>query len=51
MPLPAIIAVSLAIIGASFYVSIGIRAFFRRRRNIARWERGEPLEGGVDDWD
>jgi hypothetical protein len=51
MPLWAIIAVSLALAGASFYVSIGIRTFFRRRRNIARWERGEPLEGGVDDWD
>ncbi|HVX96017.1 MAG TPA: hypothetical protein VHK47_13990 [Polyangia bacterium] len=51
MPLPAIIAVSLAVLGSSIYVANGIRGFFRRRRNLARWERGEPLEGGVDDWD
>ena len=51
MPLPAIIAVTLAVIGSLIFLSNGIRSLRRRKRNLARWERGEPLEGGVDEWD
>jgi hypothetical protein len=50
MPWPAVIAVTLVSIGCVAFIVNGIRTLRRRRRNLARWERGEPLEG-VGDWD
>ncbi|HVU52832.1 MAG TPA: hypothetical protein VHL80_19255 [Polyangia bacterium] len=50
MPLPAIVAVSITVIGSVVFLGNGIRALRRRRRNLERWKKGEPLEG-VGDWD
>jgi hypothetical protein len=50
MPVPAIVAVSIAVIGAVVFLANGIRTLRRRKRNLAHWEKGEPLEG-VGDWD
>jgi hypothetical protein len=51
MPLPALVAVSVAVIGSAVFLGNGIRTLRRRRRNLAHWEKDEPLEGGRDDWD
>jgi hypothetical protein len=51
MPLPAIVAVSIAVIGSAVFLGNGVRTLRRRKRNLAHWEKGEPLEGGRDDWD
>jgi hypothetical protein len=50
MPLPALIAVSIAVIGAVIFLANGVRTLLRRKRNLEHWEKGEPLEG-VGDWD
>ncbi|HEV3032633.1 MAG TPA: hypothetical protein VG319_13385 [Polyangia bacterium] len=50
MPLPAIVAVSLTVIGSAVFLGNGIRQLRRRKRNLEHWEKGEPLEG-VGDWD
>jgi len=50
MPLPAIVAVTIAVIGATVFLANGVRTLRRRKRNLAHWEKGEPLEG-VGDWD
>jgi hypothetical protein len=32
------------------FLANGVRTLRRRKRNLAHWEKGEPLEG-VGDWD
>jgi hypothetical protein len=51
MPVPAIVAVTLVSIGCAVFLSNGIRTLRRRKRNLEHYEKGEPLEGGRDDWD
>jgi hypothetical protein len=50
MPLFAKIAVAIACIGAAAFLIAQIRALRRQKRNLAHWEKDEPLEG-VGDWD
>jgi hypothetical protein len=50
MPLPAIVAVSLAVIGSVIFLGNGVRTLRRRKRNLKHYEKNEPLEG-VGDWD
>jgi hypothetical protein len=50
MPLPMIIIVVLVGAGCLVFLAQQVRALRRRRRNLQRWEKGEPLEG-VGDWD
>jgi len=50
MPIPAAIALTITVIGAVAFLTNGIRALRRRKRNLEHWEKGEPLEG-VGDWD
>jgi hypothetical protein len=50
MPLPAIVAVTITVIGSVVFLGNGVRALRRRKRNLERWKKGEPLEG-VGDWD
>ena len=50
MPLPAIVAVSITVIGSIVFLGNGIRTLRRRKRNLEHWKKGEPLEG-VGDWD
>jgi hypothetical protein len=50
MPTWAVIAVTITVIGAVVFLANGIRQLRRRKRNLERWEKGEPLEG-VGDWD
>jgi hypothetical protein len=50
MPLPALIAVSIASIGCVVFLVGQIRTQLRRKRNLAHWEKDEPLEG-TGDWD
>jgi hypothetical protein len=50
MPLPAIVAVSITVIGSVVFLGNGIRTLRRRKRNLEHWKKGEPLEG-VGDWD
>jgi len=51
MPLPAIVAVSIAVAGSAVFLTNTIRDLRRRKRNLEHYEKGEPLEGGADDWD
>jgi hypothetical protein len=50
MPLWAKIATVIACIGAIAFLIAQIRALRRQKRNLAHWEKDEPLEG-VGDWD
>jgi hypothetical protein len=50
MPLWAKIATVIACIGAVAFLIAQIRALRRQKRNLAHWEKDEPLEG-VGDWD
>jgi hypothetical protein len=50
MPLPAIVAVSIAAAGGIVFLGNGIRTLRRRKRNLEHWEKDEPLED-VGDWD
>ena len=50
MPLWALIAVVIASICCTLFVATEIRTLRRRKRNLAHWEKDEPLEG-VGDWD
>jgi hypothetical protein len=50
MPLPAIVAVSIACIGSAVFLTNQVRTLRRRKRNLKHWEKNEPLEG-VGDWD
>ncbi len=50
MPLPALIAVSIASIGCVVFLVGQIRTQLRRKRNLVHWEKDEPLEG-TGDWD
>jgi hypothetical protein len=51
MPLPAAIAVTIAVLGSAAYLTNTVRTMLRRRRNMKHWEKGEPLEGGIGEWD
>jgi hypothetical protein len=51
MPLPAIVAVSIAVAGSAIFLTNTVRDLRRRKRNLIHYEKGEPLEGGADDWD
>jgi hypothetical protein len=50
MPVHFKIVVAIAVIGSIAFLANGIRTLRRRKRNLERWKRGEPLEG-VGDWD
>jgi hypothetical protein len=50
MPLWAKIATAIACIGAAAFLIAQVRTLRRRKRNLAHWEKDEPLEG-VGDWD
>ena len=50
MPLWALIAVIIASISCSAFMASQVRTLRRRKRNLAHWEKDEPLEG-VGDWD
>jgi hypothetical protein len=50
MPLPALVIVSIAIVGSVVFLVYQVKSLRRQRRNLRHWERGEPLEG-VSDWD
>ena len=50
MPLPALIAVIVVALGCLIFLSGQIRALRRQKRNLAHWEKDEPLEG-TGDWD
>lgn len=50
MPIWAKIAVAIACISAVAFLVAQIRALRRQKRNLAHWEKDEPLEG-VGDWD
>jgi hypothetical protein len=49
MPVHFKVIVTLVVIGCVLFLANGIRTLRRRKRNLERWEKGEPLEG-VDDW-
>jgi hypothetical protein len=50
MPLWALIAVVIASIACAAFIASQVRTLRRRKRNLAHWEKDEPLEG-VGDWD
>jgi hypothetical protein len=50
MPVPAAIAVTIAVVGSIVFLTNGVRTLRRRKRNLEHYEKGEPLEG-VGDWD
>jgi hypothetical protein len=50
MPPWALIAVTIASIGCAMFLAAQIRTLRRRKRNLAHWEKDEPLEG-AGDWD
>jgi len=50
MPLPALVFVILTVVGSLVFLAFQVKFLLRRKRNLQRWERGEPLEG-VSDWD
>lgn len=50
MPLFAWILTIVVSAACVLFLVNQVRALRRRRRNLRRWERGEPLEG-VGDWD
>jgi hypothetical protein len=50
MPLWALIAVVIASISCALFVGAEVRTLRRRKRNLAHWEKDEPLED-VGDWD
>ena len=50
MPLWALIAVVIAAAGCAAFLVAQVRTQRRRKRNLAHWEKDEPLEG-VGDWD
>jgi hypothetical protein len=50
MPVHFKVIVTLVVIGCLLFLANGIRTLRRRKRNLEHWEKGEPLEGGVDDW-
>ncbi len=50
MPVWALIAVVIASIGCALFLATQVRTLRRRKRNLAHWEKDEPLEG-VGDWD
>ena len=48
MPLPALIAVALVSIGCLVFLFRQVRSLRRQKRNLAHWEKDEPLEGVGD---
>jgi hypothetical protein len=50
VPLPALVVVSLAAVGAVLYVANSVRELRRQKRNLRHWEKDEPLED-TGDWD
>jgi hypothetical protein len=50
MPLPAAVALTITVVGCAVFLTNGVRALRRRKRNLEHWKKGEPLEG-VGDWD
>jgi len=50
MPIPAAVALTITVVGAVAFLANGVRTLRRRKRNLAHWEKNEPLEG-VGDWD
>ena len=50
MPLPAKVVLILVILGCLGFLGNQIRILRRRKRNLAHWEKDEPLEG-VGEWD
>lgn len=51
MPPAMMVVLTIGTIWAVFYVGRSVRSVFLQRRNLAHYEKGEPLEGGVDKWD
>ena len=50
MPLPAIIGVTITVVGCVAFLTFQVRDLRRRRRNLRHFERDEPLEK-AGDWD
>jgi len=42
---------AITVTGCVFFIAYQIKLVRLRRRNLAHWEKDEPLEGGVDRWD
>ena len=45
------ILLTVAAAGLILYIGKQIRDLRMQRRNLQHYEKGEPLEGGVDKWD
>jgi hypothetical protein len=51
MPLPAIVVLTIMVLGMVFFIGYQVRELIIRNRNLKHWERDEPLEGNAGDWD
>ncbi len=51
MPMPAIVCLSVLVLGSILFIGLQLKELRLRNRNIKHWERDEPLEGGAGDWD
>ncbi|MDZ4693679.1 MAG: hypothetical protein SGI86_00910 [Deltaproteobacteria bacterium] len=51
MPTWAKILTTIAVVCSVLWLVYQIKLVRLRRRNLIHWEKGEPLEGGVDRWD
>lgn len=49
MPLPAVIALVVTLLGGAVFVGLQIRRNVRDSRNLKRWERNEPIESDWND--
>lgn len=51
MPTWAAVLLTLTVLVCGGYLFHQIKQVRLKRRNLRHWEKGEPLEGGVDKWD
>jgi hypothetical protein len=51
MPTPAIVVLSITVLGSVFFITNQVMDLLRRNRNLKHWERDEPLEGRAGEWD
>ncbi len=48
--MPAVVVLSILILGSIGFIGYQIKDLRRRNRNLKHWERDEPLEG-TGEWD
>jgi hypothetical protein len=51
MPTWFAIALPVLVLGCVAFLVHQVRQIRLQKRNLKHWEKGEPLEGGVDKWD